>query len=44
MNIDEKSFTYLSGLVQNTMGIKMPPEKKTADGNPTHKKNKSIKP
>ena len=28
MNIDEKSFTYLSGLVQNTMGIKMPPEKK----------------
>lgn len=28
MTIDEKSFTYLSGLVQKTMGIKMPPEKK----------------
>ncbi len=28
MNIDEKSFLYLSGLVQTTMGIKMPPEKK----------------
>ena len=28
MNIHEKSFLYLSGLVQKTMGIKMPPEKK----------------
>ena len=28
MNIDEKSFLFLSDLVQKTMGIKMPPEKK----------------
>jgi chemotaxis protein methyltransferase CheR len=28
MTIDEKSFLYLAGLVKNTMGIKMPPEKK----------------
>ncbi len=42
MTIDEKSFTYLSGLVQKTMGIKMPPEKKTAYGNPSHKKIKNL--
>ena len=43
MNIDDKSFLYLSGLVQKTMGIKMPPEKKAADGNPSHKKIKNFK-
>ncbi len=28
MQLDDKSFLYLSSLVTNTMGIKMPPEKK----------------